>query len=265
MQNVHELSQPIWIVTHAECGWSRRAGSADGYASCSSRISTTGALEPGAVEQRRRACARLWVPNTTSTWPARCDDQLAVLLGEAAADRDLEPGPRGLQRLEAAEVPVELVVGVLPDAARVEHDDVGGVEVVGGLHARRPRAGPRCAPSRARSSGTRRCARRSGAERRPSRAVSRPISVRAATARALGTRSRLARLASASRSPSLRHVDVTVAALRSWRRGIVIFGSHRAGHDRLRVEPARGAVHRARHPRGAPGDPGARRRGRSAA
>jgi hypothetical protein len=30
MQNVHELSQPIWIVTHAECATSRRAGSADG-------------------------------------------------------------------------------------------------------------------------------------------------------------------------------------------------------------------------------------------
>ena len=61
--------------------------------------------------------------------------ELAVLLGEAAADRDLEVGPRVLQRLQSAEVPVELVVGVLADAARVEHDDVGRVEVVGRLHA----------------------------------------------------------------------------------------------------------------------------------
>ena len=30
---------------------------------------------------------------------------------------------------------VELVVGVLADAARVEHDDVGGREIVGRLHA----------------------------------------------------------------------------------------------------------------------------------
>ena len=30
---------------------------------------------------------------------------------------------------------VELVVGVLPDAARVEHDDVGRLEIVGRLHA----------------------------------------------------------------------------------------------------------------------------------
>ena len=42
MQNAHELSQPIWIVTQAAWSTSRRAGSADGYSSCSSRISTTG-------------------------------------------------------------------------------------------------------------------------------------------------------------------------------------------------------------------------------
>ena len=61
-------------------------------------------------------------------------DELTVLLGETPADRDLEPRLRLLQRLEPAEMPVELVVGVLPDAARVEDDDVGGLEVVGGLH-----------------------------------------------------------------------------------------------------------------------------------
>ena len=81
------------------------------------------------------ACARLWVPNTTSTWRRPLAHELAVLLGEAAADRDLQVGPRVLQRLQSAEVAVELVVGVLADAARVEHDDVGGVEVVGRLHA----------------------------------------------------------------------------------------------------------------------------------
>ena len=57
--------------------------------------------------------------------------QLPVLLREASADRDLEVGPVGLHRLEPAEVAVELVVGVLADAARVEHDHVGGVDVVG--------------------------------------------------------------------------------------------------------------------------------------
>src|SRR5438309_11126740 len=34
-----------------------------------------------------------------------------------------------------AKVAVELVVGVLPDAARVEEDDVSLFDVVGGLHA----------------------------------------------------------------------------------------------------------------------------------
>ena len=52
--------------------------------------------------------------------------ELAVLLGEAAAHRDLQIGPRFLQLLEPAEMAVELVVGVLPDAARVQHDDIGG-------------------------------------------------------------------------------------------------------------------------------------------
>ena len=63
------------------------------------------------------------------------DDQLTVLLGEAAADRDLQVGTLRLQRLEPPEVAVELVVGVLADAAGVEHDDVGRLEIVGGLHA----------------------------------------------------------------------------------------------------------------------------------
>ena len=58
-----------------------------------------------------------------------------VLLREATADRDLEVGPRVLQRLQVPEVAVELVVGVLADAARVQHDDVGRLEIVGGLHA----------------------------------------------------------------------------------------------------------------------------------
>ena len=45
-------------------------GSADGYASCSSRISTTGPSNR-ARSSSAAAWARLWVPNTTSTWPAR--------------------------------------------------------------------------------------------------------------------------------------------------------------------------------------------------
>ena len=121
----------------------------------------TGPLGAGPRWSSSAARWTLWVPSTTSTCGARSRDQVAVLLGQAAADHDLQPGRCVLQRLQVAEGAVELVVGVLPDAAGVEDDDVGVVGAVGLGAARRPRAGRRCARSRARSSGTRRCGRRS--------------------------------------------------------------------------------------------------------
>ena len=60
-------------------------------------------------------------------------DLVAVLLGQAAGDDDLHAGMRVLDRLEVAEVAVEAVVGVLPDAAGVEHHHVGDV-VAAGAH-----------------------------------------------------------------------------------------------------------------------------------
>ena len=134
MQNAHELSQPIWIVTHAEWSTSRRAGNADGYASCSSRISTIGPSSSRACEElgRRREVVR---PEHDVDVRRSREHDVAVLLREAAADRDLQVGPFVLQRLEVTEMPVQLVVGVLTDAARVEDDDVGGREIVGRLHA----------------------------------------------------------------------------------------------------------------------------------
>ena len=62
-------------------------------------------------------------------------DQVTVLLSQAAADGDLQPRLGVHQCLEAPERPVELLVGVLPDAARVEHHHVGLVHVGGLLHA----------------------------------------------------------------------------------------------------------------------------------
>ena len=67
--------------------------------------------------------------------PGTLDDPLPVLLGEASAHRDLQVGPLRLQRLQPPEVAVELVIGVLTDAARVEDDHVGGLDVVGRDHA----------------------------------------------------------------------------------------------------------------------------------
>ena len=92
------------------------------------------ALEPGLRQQRRRVGEVVGAEHDVDV-AGSLDDQLAVLLGQAATDRDLEVGPFGLQRLQPTEMAVELVVGVLADAARVEDDDVGRLELVGGLHA----------------------------------------------------------------------------------------------------------------------------------
>ena len=75
MQKAHELSQPTWIVTQAECGRSRRTASAEGKASASARtvsvrISTIGPSCAARVSNSAARCT-LWVPNTTSTCGAR--------------------------------------------------------------------------------------------------------------------------------------------------------------------------------------------------
>jgi hypothetical protein len=62
-------------------------------------------------------------------------DEVAVLLGQAAAHDDLEPGPGVLLRLQVTELAVELVVGVLTDAAGVEDHHVGVVLGRGGHEA----------------------------------------------------------------------------------------------------------------------------------
>ena len=59
-------------------------------------------------------------------------DQVPVLLSQAPADRDLQIRSPFLQLLEATEMPVQLVVGVLPDTAGVEHHDIRRLEIVGG-------------------------------------------------------------------------------------------------------------------------------------
>jgi hypothetical protein len=47
------------------------------------------------------------------------------------SDGDLHVRVLDLGRAELAKVAIELVVGVLPDGAGVEHDDVGGLRRVG--------------------------------------------------------------------------------------------------------------------------------------
>ncbi len=92
------------------------------------------ALEAGPFEQGRRVAQVVGAEHDVDvTGPLH--DELAVLLGQAPAHRDLQVGALLLQRLEPPQLAVELVVGVLTDAARVEHDDIGRLDVVGGLHA----------------------------------------------------------------------------------------------------------------------------------
>jgi hypothetical protein len=61
-------------------------------------------------------------------------DRVTVLLREAATDGDLQVGAELLERLERPEMAVELLVRVLPDAARVQDDDIGVLEAAGRFH-----------------------------------------------------------------------------------------------------------------------------------
>ena len=60
-------------------------------------------------------------------------DDVAVLLGQATGDDDLATVALLLPRLQPTERAVQLVVGVLADAAGVEHHDIG-VGLVGDRH-----------------------------------------------------------------------------------------------------------------------------------
>ena len=84
---------------------------------------------PGPLQQHRQRADVVGAEHDVH--PRRlAHDRLAVLLGQAAADGDLHARVRELARPQVPEVAVELVVGVLPDRARVEHDDVRGRRVV---------------------------------------------------------------------------------------------------------------------------------------
>ena len=79
----------------------------------------------GPIEQGGEAADVVGAEDDVDPGGAR-DDAVAVVLGQAAADRDLQVGVREFGRAQLAEVAVELVAGVLADGAGVEDDDVGG-------------------------------------------------------------------------------------------------------------------------------------------
>src|SRR5262245_40702666 len=62
-------------------------------------------------------------------------DLAPLELGHAADDADHELGLAGLAPLHFAQPPVDLLDGLLPDAAGIEDDDVGVARVGRGLHA----------------------------------------------------------------------------------------------------------------------------------
>ena len=165
MQNAHELSQPIWIVTQALYDVSRRAGSAlrEQRLVVEHRLVEDLGDRPGGaglVDQLGGAMDVVRAEHDVDPRRPLAHD-VAVLLRQAAGDDDLPTVALGLPALQPAEVAVQPVVGVLPDAAGVDHDHVGVGLIDGRRPGRRRRAARRCARSRARSSGTRRCARRS--------------------------------------------------------------------------------------------------------
>ena len=82
------------------------------------------ALRPRAAQQPR--CAREVVRAEHDVDPPDLLlDPLTVLLGQASADGDLQPGLRVDQLLQLPQCPVQPLIGVLPDAAGVQHHHVG--------------------------------------------------------------------------------------------------------------------------------------------
>ena len=127
------LLQPTEIDTQPAYVDSRRVGSVDGKTSSDSRISTSAAALCRARSSSTGSEPMLWVPKTTSTQGACLTISPRSFCARQPPTAICMPGCFVLDRAQVAEVAVEAVVGVLPDRAGVEHDDVGRVGV-GGPH-----------------------------------------------------------------------------------------------------------------------------------
>ena len=95
-----------------------------------------GLFDPGPFQQQRKLADVVGAEDHVH--PGRpADDLAAVLLGQAAADGDLQARVLLLGRQQLSEIAVQPVVGVLPHGAGVEHDHVravpGGPRVAGFL------------------------------------------------------------------------------------------------------------------------------------
>ena len=156
MQKVQAMSQPGAIDTHARNpGSSPRGGQrAWGTSRCTrahpsgdrrARPAPTGRAGGATRGSRRPRRPRVLSAGSRRSFCAR-HPLTTITCGLAALDR-----------LEVSQVAVQLVVGVLPDHARIEHDHRGLRHVLGLGHApgRQETGDP--ARSRVRSSGTRTC------------------------------------------------------------------------------------------------------------
>src|SRR5262245_23483244 len=82
--------------------------------------------DPGPPQQPRQRTEVVRAEHNVN--PGRAPDDLAaVLLSQAATDRDLHAGVLGLDRGQVTEVAVEPVVRVLPYRAGIEDHDAGGL------------------------------------------------------------------------------------------------------------------------------------------
>ena len=113
MQKAQRLSQPIWIVTHAAYGTSRRTGRADGNASSSSgsvasKISVIGPARRACVDEHRRPVDVVRAEHDVDV-RGPLADEVAILLGEAAGHHDLQIGAALLTDFRCPRLPYNLL------------------------------------------------------------------------------------------------------------------------------------------------------------
>jgi hypothetical protein len=89
----------------------------------SRRATFSRAPGPRAIAGR---CTRFWGRNEVEAWKPP-QQLVALLLGDAAPHSDHELRLAALAGEQDAELGVEPVLGLLPDRARVDHDDVRGL------------------------------------------------------------------------------------------------------------------------------------------
>ena len=136
MQKAQELSHPVWMVTHGRVGEVPDRGQGGNLLGVAGRLGLIEDLDHraggGGLAQEGRGPGQIVGPEHHVDVRCPLADLLPVHLGQAPAHRDLHAGSALAQCLEVAQVPVELVVRILTDAAGVEDHHIGRLEIGGG-------------------------------------------------------------------------------------------------------------------------------------